>query len=616
MRTAIRIFSVVFALSSTTAALGESPTADATSAAKKLSAYDEQIKPLLAKMTLQEKIGQMTQPDQDSLQSETDIETFFVGSILSGGNSDPQDGNTLEAWTALYLRCQKQAMSTRLGIPLLYGVDAVHGHNNVIGAVIFPHNLGLGCTGDPELIREISEITAKEVRATGIEWTFAPCITVPQDERWGRTYEGYSEDPKIASELGEAAVFGLQGPRLSDDPQRVLGCAKHFLGDGGTRPGTGHADGLLDQGDMQGDEEMVRRMHLFPYYAAVDAGVGTIMPSYSSWNGKKMSGHKYLMTDVLKGELGFEGFLISDYNAIDQVTPDYKEAIEQSINAGMDMVMVPSNYANFTKFLEELVNEGRVPMSRIDDAVTRILRVKCAMGLLDDDYSPEADPALQEAFGSAAHRDVARRAVQKSLVLLKDNGKAFPIAKGATKICVAGKCADDIGNQCGGWTIDWQGKSGEVTTGGTTIVEAIRSTAADAADVTFSEDGKDAADADVAIVVIGEKPYAEFMGDSAELVLDPEDVATIKNVTASGTPMVVVLVSGRPLIINDTLDAADAFIAAWLPGTEGQGVADVLFGDYKPTGKLSITWPSSVDQIPLNSTKQDDSCLFPIGFGL
>lgn len=606
------LFAGIICLAYARQAVSEEP------APKKLSVYDEQIKPLLAKMTLEEKIGQMTQPDQEALKSPSDIETYFVGSVLSGGNSDPKEGNSLQNWTDLYLRCQKHAMNTRLGIPLLYGVDAVHGHSNVTGAVIFPHNIGLGCTGDPELIQEIADVTAKEVRATGVNWTFAPCITVPQDERWGRTYEGFSEDPKIASVMGKASVLGFQGPRLSNDPDKILACAKHYLGDGGTRPGTGHANGILDQGDMLGDEAKIRRIHLYPYYAAVDAGVGSIMPSYSSWNGKKMSGNKYLLTDVLKDELGFEGFLISDYNAIDQITPDYKEAIEASINAGMDMVMVPSNYVNFTKFLKELVEEGRVPMSRIDDAVTRILRVKCAMGLLDDDYSPEADPQLQKMFGSAANREVARRAVQKSLVLLKDNGKAFPIAKDAKRIHVAGKNADDIGNQCGGWTIDWQGKSGQVTTGGTTILEAIKNTVADKTNVTFSKDGKGAAGADVAVVVIGEKPYAEFMGDSDNLVLDQEDIDTINNIKATGTPMVVVLVSGRPLIIGDVLEASDAFIAAWLPGTEGQGVADVLLGDYKPTGKLSVTWPASMDQIPINVSdeKTESKPLFPIGFGL
>lgn len=580
-----------------------------------LLSYDTQAKELLSRMTLEEKIGQMIQADQEHLKDPADIEKYFMGSLLSGGSSDPEQGNSLQAWTDMYDGYQQHALKTRLGIPLLYGIDAVHGNNNVIGAVVFPHNIGLGCTRNPALVERIARITAKEVRATGINWTFSPCVTVPRDERWGRTYEGFSEDPDLVTVLGEASVRGFQGSGLSD-PLSILACAKHYVGDGGTTA-TSRGPGRirLDQGDTRVDEDTLRRIHLAPYIAAVNAGVGSIMPSYSSWNGAKCSGNKYLLTEVLKEELGFQGFLISDYRAIDQVNPDYKTAIGISINAGMDMGMIPSKYKEFSTYLKELVDEGKVPMSRIDDAVTRILRVKFAIGLIDKDRSVLTDRNLHKSFGSPEHRRVAREAVSQSLVLLKNEREILPISKQA-RIHVAGKNADDIGNQCGGWTIDWQGRSGELTTGGTTILSAIKSTVPDTARITFSNDGTEAAGADVGIVVIGEKPYAEGMGDSADLALDEEDIEAVNNMKKAGIPVVVILISGRPLIINNILEQTDAFIAAWLPGTEGQGVADVLFGDYKPTGKLSFTWPRSVSQVPMNVGDSDYEPLFEYGFGL
>jgi beta-glucosidase len=550
---------------------------------KLLSSYDAQIKPLLAKMTLEEKIGQMTQPEQSALKDQADIENYFVGSLLSGGDSDPKEGNSLQAWTDLYDRLQAHTKNTRLKIPLLYGIDAVHGHNNVLGAVVFPHNIGLGCTRNPALIEKVEHITAEEVRATGIQWAFAPCVTVPQDIRWGRTYEGFSEDPKLVRELAGPAVRGFQGNDLAD-PLAVLACAKHFIGDGGTEYGSTRTG--LDQGDTKVDEATLRRVHMQGYITAIAAGVGTIMPSYNSWNGVKCSASKKLLTDLLKNELKFEGFLISDYNAIDQITKDYKEAIALSINAGMDMVMVPTRYREYFTDLKELVDEGKVPMSRIDDAVTRILRVKFAMGMMDEKRSQLADRSLQKSFGGPEHRAVARQAVSESLVLLKNQGKVLPLKKSA-RIFVAGKNADNIGNQCGGWTIDWQGKTGDVTTGGTTILSAMKAVDSQ---VTFSKDGDGAAGAAVGVVVIGETPYAEMRGDRKELTVSPEDIAAVKAVKAAGIPVVVVIVSGRPLQLGEIAGQADAIVAAWLPGTEGAGVADVLFGDHKFTGKLSFAW--------------------------
>jgi beta-glucosidase len=583
-----------------------------------LSSYDAQVRQLLSKMTLEEKIGQMTQPDQVFLKDAADIGKYYLGSVLSGGDSDPKAGNSLEAWTQMVDKYQSEALKTRLAIPLLYGVDAVHGLNNVLYAVVFPHNIGLGCMRNPQLLERAARITAEEVRATGINWAFAPCVAVPRDERWGRTYEGFGETPSLAKDLGMAAVRGLQDDDLSR-PLSVLACAKHYVGDGGTVFGTGTPRGqerLLDQGDVRLDEATLRKIHLQGYIGAVRAGVGSIMPSYSSWNGEKCSGSKRLMTDILKNELGFEGFLISDYAALNQLPGDYRSKVEKSINAGMDMVMVPDRYQEFIAALSALVSEGRVPVSRIDDAVTRILRVKFAMGLMDKGRSPFADRNSQKSFGSPEHRQVARQCVRQSLVLLKNERKSLPIAKGVVRVHVGGKNADDIGNQCGGWTITWQGRSGATTPGGTTILRAIESTVSRGTKVTFSNDGKGAEGATVGIAVIGERPYAEGRGDSADLKLAQEDVDTIDNMKKAGIPVVVVLISGRPMIINEALDKCDAFLAAWLPGTEGQGVADVLFGDYKPTGKLSHSWPRSMSQIPINVGDPDYDPLFEFGFGL
>jgi len=535
-------------------------------------------------MTLDEKIGQMTQPDQQFIQNPEDVAKYAFGSVLSGGDSDPKNGNDAISWTDVYDKFQSQALRSRLRIPLLYGVDAVHGHNNVIGATVFPHNIALGCMRNAELVEKAARITSEEVRATGMNWAFAPCVAVPQDIRWGRTYEGFSDDPAIVAVLGEATVKGLQRESLAD-PLAVAACAKHFIGDGGTAYGTGKRG--LDQGDTRIAESTLRRVHLPGYVAAIRAGVATIMPSYSSWNGVHCSGSKRLLTNLLKNELGFEGFLISDYAAINQLPGTYKQQIRRSINAGMDMVMIPEKYPEFITNLRELVTERAVPLSRINDAVLRILRVKVAMRLTDASRSHLADRSLLKRFGSPDHRAVARECVRQSLVLLKNDGGVLPLRKSTERIHVAGGSADNIGNQCGGWTVYWQGKSGFVTTG-TSILTAIRSAATT---VTFSADGSGGEGAKVGIAVIGETPYAEMMGDRQELRVEPADVAIAARMKAAGMRVVVVLVSGRPLAIDDLLPHADAILAAWLPGSEGDGVADVLFGAYKPTGKLSFSWP-------------------------
>jgi beta-glucosidase len=574
-----------------------------------LLAYDARARALLRRMTLAEKIGQMTQADQQFLRDSADVERYYLGSLLSGGDSDPPGGNTLRDWRELYERQQRHALRTRLRIPLLYGVDAVHGNSNLLGAVIFPHNIGLGATRDSALVRRVARVTALETAAAGVNWTFAPCICVPQDIRWGRTYEGFSQDPELVARLGAAAVRGLQqaqGPRGT----RLAATAKHFLGDGGTRAGSGVERGL-DQGDTRVDPATLRQLHLRPYRDAIAAGVMTIMPSYSSWNGVKVSGDRYLLTEVLKGELGFQGFLISDYNAINQLHPDFKTAIGMSVNAGMDMAMVPERYADFIRLLTELVNEGRVPMARIDDAVIRILRVKLALGLLDRSYDYRADPALEAGFGSAEHRQLARQAVRQSLVLLKNAGRTLPLSPSARRIHVAGKNADDLGNQSGGWTIFWQGRSGQVTSGGTTVLAAIRRAVGPATRVDYSADASGAAGADAVVVVIGETPYAEGKGDRADLGLDEADRQAVANARASGAPVVVVVISGRPLVLGRVVDQADALVAAWLPGSEGDGVADVLFGRYAPSGRLPFAWPRSMAQLVAGGPP-----LFPLGYGM
>jgi beta-glucosidase len=599
--------------------LGFCPFSSAQSRQSIYTAFDGPAKELLAKMTLEEKIGQMCQPDQSSLRTPDDIEKYFLGSLLSGGGSGPADKSkyTLQGWTDMVDGYQKHALKTRLAIPLIYGVDAVHGHNNIPGAVVFPHNIGLGCADDLALVEKVERVTAEEVRATGINWVFAPCLAVPRDDRWGRTYEGYSEDPEIVKTLGAAAVQGFQGDNL-DDPLSVVACAKHYLADGGTAYGsiTRNDRPGLDQGDTRCDEATLRRLFLPGYVTAVAAGVATIMPSYSSWNGVKCSANKHLLTDILKQELRFEGFLISDYNALDQIGPDYKKDIETSINAGMDMVMLTTRYAEYCQKLKELVDEGQVPLSRIDDAVTRILRVKFAMGLMETNRPPLADRRLWDSFGSADHRVVARQAVRESLVLLKNHTNLLPLSKKVRRLFVAGAGADNLGLQCGGWTISWQGSTNHQIPGGTTILQAIKDTVSKETTVTYSKDGSGAAGADMAVVVMAENPYAEMEGDSVNLALPPENAQTLAQVKKAGIPTVVILLSGRPVILGNILDQADAFMAAWLPGSEGQGVADVLFGDYNPTGKLSHSWPRSVSQLPINIGDASYDPLFKFGYNL
>lgn len=576
------------------------------------SKVDRKVDQLLSRMTLTEKIGQMTQVDRIGLFDIADLQKYGLGSLLFGGDSI-LPGTTPSQLADLVERYQASALKSHLKIPLIFGVDAVHGFSNITDAVIFPHNIGMGATGDPALTEKAARITAVEMAGTGIKWTFAPCVAVARDERWGRTYESYGETSDLSATLGVAAIKGFQGTELRNSDS-IIACAKHYIGDGGSLYGTGIVRGN-DQGDARMTEDELRRVHLPPYIEAVKNGVRTIMVSHSGWNGQKLHGHEYLITKVLKEELGFTGFVVSDWKSFLQLPGTYEEQVATAINAGIDMMMVVDSYQQFINTTRKLVDSGKIPLSRIDDAVHRILKVKFEMGLFD---RPKINRKLLESIGSEAHREVARECVRKSLVLLKNDQQTLPLAKNLKHIVVAGKSADDIGIQCGGWTVTWHGGSGN-TTSGTTILQGIRNAVSPQTLVSYERSGKVDQEADVAIVVIGETPYAEYKGDVVEpktLHLDEEDRATIRNVKKLGIPVVLVLISGRPMIIMEELNQSDAFIAAWLPGTEGQGVADILFGDYSPTGKLPCSWPKDMDQIPVNSGDEKYTPLFEYGFGL
>ncbi|GAB4581004.1 MAG: glycoside hydrolase family 3 N-terminal domain-containing protein [Anaerolineales bacterium] len=592
------------------------------------NSIEVRVTELLSQMTLAEKIGQMTQVEKNSLTAD-EVAQYFIGSVLSGGGGYPTP-NTPESWRTMVTDFQKAALSTRLGIPILYGVDAVHGNNNVMGATIFPHNIGLGAAANEEIVAKIARATAIELLASGIHWNFAPCVAVPQDIRWGRTYEGFSQDTALVSRLGKAYLTGLQNPNNHSlaHPHAVLASIKHYIGDGGAawnsipRFGADWAPELwgepnrvggIDQGVTAGDENFLRAVFLPPYIEAINAGARNIMVSYTSWGGLKMHAQHYLLTTVLKEELGFTGFLVSDWRAIDQIHPDYDTCVVAAINAGLDMVMVPFEFKVFISSLTRAIEHGLVSMNRIDDAVRRILRVKLEMDLFS---RPFGDETLLSRVGSPEHRTIAREAVRQSLVLLK-NENVFPLPQHLSTIYVAGQGADDLGMQCGGWTLEWQGKPGNHIPG-TTFLQALRQTSS--ATIHYHTDGifpDDAGTAPLGIAVIAEPPYAEGVGDRENLCLKPEEIALLSRLRERCERLVVLLYSGRPLLINEALPLADALIAAWLPGTEGEGLTDVLFGNYPFTGKLSFYWPHGVEQIPLTNLHNSETPpLFPIGYGL
>jgi beta-glucosidase len=582
-------------------------------------------------MTLEEKIGQMTQVEKNSIRP-GDITKYYIGSILSGGGGYPSE-NTAQAWYAMVEGFQNEALKTRLQIPILYGVDAVHGHGNLRNATVFPHNIGLGAANDPELMKKIGRATAEEMLATGIPWNFAPVVAVVQDVRWGRVYEGYGEETSLVTSLSSAYIKGLQSLTSDENPSPgqsifVLATPKHFIGDGATIWGSSRtADYELDQGNMQAPEEVLRKLFLPPYQSAVDAGAMSVMASFSSWKGTKMHAQQYLLTNVLKNELGFQGFVVSDWQGMDQIDPnDYYASIVTSVNAGVDMNMVPYDYTTFIQTMKDAVNNGDIPESRVDEAVRRILRVKFALGLFEH---PMPDTKYQLTIRSRDHLELARQAVRESLVLLKNAEGILPLSKDTPVIFVAGEGANDIGLQSGGWTLEWQGKVGNDNEG-TTILSGIRAAVSSVTRVEFDREGdfsefQDSAGkplvADVGIVVVAEQPYAEGVGDNANLSLSTKEINLITQTGKQSKAVVVILISGRPRVITAQTPLANAWVAAWLPGTEGGGVADVLFGDFPFTGKLSYSWPRTNEQLPININNSTgktgcEAPLFPFGYGL
>lgn len=578
----------------------------------------DRVEDLMSYMTLAEKIGQMTLVEKGSIRVD-DITNMFIGGLLSGGGGSPES-NTTEAWAEMVDGYQQYALDSHLGIPLIYGVDAVHGHANLYGSVVFPHNIGLGAANNPELMERIGQVTAKEMIATGIYWNYGPAVSVPMDVRWGRTYEGYSEEPERVSLLAAAYLRGMQGDDLAA-LDTVVGTPKHFVGDGGAVWGTSTTGSYqIDQGVTDIDEETLRAIHLPPYYDVLEAGARTIMVSYTSWGGIKMHGQAYLINDVLKDEMGFDGFIVSDWGAIDQITGNYYKDVVTAINAGIDMNMVPYDYVRFIETMNDAIEEGDISIERVDDAVRRILTVKFEMGLFEN---PVSNPDFVAEVGSEAHRAVAREAVAQSLVLLKNDNGLLPLSKDVETLFIGGSAADDIGIQSGGWTIEWQGKAGDITPG-TTILQGIQAAVGTNTLIEYQKaglfEGNPADENAVCLAIVGEPPYAEGMGDSRNLALPTGDLRALRNMEEACTNLAVVLISGRPVIITNFVDKWDALVAAWLPGTEGGGVADVLFGDQPFVGTLPMTWPRLVDQLPLNiHNSTGEGCegpLFPYNYGI
>ncbi len=587
---------------------------------------ERRVSAILEGMSVEEKVGQLIQAEILHVTPE-DIRDYHLGSVLNGGNGGPGGDEYAPAaeWLKLadtFWAASMDAADGKQAIPILWGLDAVHGHTNVVGATIFPHNIGLGATRNPELVRRIGEVTAREIAVTGQDWDFSPTVAVARDDRWGRAYESYSEDPEIVAAYAGEMVRGLQGdPGTAEflDPSRVLATAKHFLGDGGTHGGK-------DQGDNLSSEEELRDVHGAGYVSAFEAGVQTVMASYNSWHGRKLHGYGELLTGVLKGRMGFDGFVVGDWNGHAQVAGCSNDSCAAAINAGVDMFMVPEDWKALYENTLAQARAGEISAARLDDAVRRILRVKVRAGLFERG-KPSSRPLAGkfELLGAPEHRAVARQAVRESLVLLKNNAGLLPLAPDQS-ILVAGDGADDVGKQSGGWTITWQGTGNERSDfpGATSIWEGIRdAVAAGGGTAVLSVDGRWEEKPDVAIVVYGEDPYAEFEGDRQTLDYEPaEDLELLRRLRGEGIPVVSVFLSGRPLWVNPEINASDAFVAAWLPGSEGAGVADVLLRaadgsvrhDFQ--GRLSFSWPRLADGAPLNRNDPDYAPLFAYGHGL
>lgn len=578
---------------------------------------EARVQDLLTRMTLEEKIGQMTLIDKKSIDKTEDISKYSLGGILSGAGSKPAI-NTPQGWLDMVNLIKNQASKSRLGIPILYGIDANHGHSNVLGATIFPHAIGLGASKNGELVKKVAIATTEELRATGINWNYSPSLDAPKDMRWGRVYEAFSDNPDLNAQLGSSYISGTQ--ELISDKSYVLATAKHYLATGAMNWGqSNHKKFKIDQGKTTPNETALLNEYLPPYRSAVNAGVASVMIGLNQWGNERIIDSKYLVTDKLKNDLGFKGFVVSDWYGVYEYSGTSKyNANVKTINAGLDMAMLPYDYKAFLNDVRKAVKNGDVSQTRIDDAVSRILYQKFKAGLFD---LPPPDTSLK-SVGSVEHRKLARTAVASSAVLLKNQGSLLPLSKSTNRILVAGSGADNVGRQSGAWTVEWQGVDGNWMPGGTSILQGIRQVVGSGSRVDYSLNGKiDAANnkADVGIAVISEKPYAEGWGDNANPTIDAKDIQAIKNLKESSKKIIVIILSGRPLIITDQISSWDVAIAAWLPGSEGAGVADVLFGNTTFKAKLPVTWPLNIQQVPTKadgSTHNNTKPLFERGFGL
>jgi len=549
---------------------------------------DQRVTDLMGRMTDAVKIGQMVLIEKNSIHDLKDITQYNLGALLSGGGAGPKQDTPL-AWLQMIDDYQSAAKETCLGIPLLYGIDAIHGHGNVLGATIFPHFIGLGATRDPDLVKRVAKATAEEMAATGIYWNFAPNLDVAKDIRWGKTYETFGSDTTNVAQLGLAYLKGTQD--LSAGYFQVLANPKHFVGGGDMKYGTSrNKEFKVEEGNITIDEKTLRQVHLIPFQVAIDGGARVIMVGTASWQGKINSDNYHLLTETLKNELGFSGFIVSDWYGVYQIETSKYNSLVRAVNAGVDMVMTPFEYKDFISNMQEALSKDDITKEMTDDAVKRILTVKFEAGLFD---RPQALPEGLSIIGNDQHREIAREAVRKSQVLLKNKNSTLPLAKSSNKILIAGSAADNLGRQAGGWTTEWQGIDGNYGIEGTTILEAIKNTVSKDTNVEYNKKGDFSTKnnfADVGIVVVGEKPYAEGWGDIANPSLSPGDLSAIEKVRAKSKKTVVIIVSGRPLNIKEYAKNWDAIIAAWLPGSEGQGVADVLFGDFAFTGVLPVDW--------------------------
>ncbi len=549
---------------------------------------DERVADLMSRMTDAEKIGQMVLIEKNSIHNLNDITRYNIGALLSGGGAGPKQDTPL-AWLQMINNFQSAAKETCLGIPLLYGIDAIHGHGNVLGATIFPHSIGLGATKDPDLVKRVAQATAEEMAATGIYWNFAPNLDVVKDIRWGKTFETFGSDTDNVAQLGTAYLEGMQDSSFGYF--NVLANPKHFIGGGDMEYGTSRNKKFkVEEGNITLDETTLRQTHLVPFQKAITSGARVVMVGTASWQGKMNSDNYHLLTEILKNELGFTGFIVSDWYGVYQIESDKYNSLVRAVNAGIDMVMTPFEYKDFISNMQQALSNGDISKERIDDAVKRILTVKFETGLFD---RPQAQPEGLSVIGSDQHREIAREAVRKSQVLLENKNSLLPLSKTTEKILIAGSSADNLGRQAGGWTTEWQGIDGNYGILGTTILEAIKNIVSKETEVEYNKDGNFStknALADIGIVVVGEKPYAEGWGDAADPSLSDEDLMVIEKVKAKSKKIVVILVSGRPLDIKEYTNNWDGIIAAWLPGSEGQGVADVLFGDFPFTGTLPVDW--------------------------